>query len=114
MSTRAVEMVRRYLPDNISALRGEVAVYRAASFSSRTKKTYSAHLSTHLQFCESLDLAPVRASKDQVYLRAAYLARSMKPTSVRQYLNIIRIHTSNVVLLTRVQTMGHFSLFAKE
>ena len=77
-----------YLPP---FLRSEVAAYRAAAFSDNTKKAYNVHLSEYMRFCASMNLKPVPASRDQVCWYAAYLACRLKPSSIKQYLNIVRL-----------------------
>ena len=71
-------------------------MYRAAAFSDNTKKAYSTHLSTYLRYCDQMNCTPVPAPQDQICLYAAYLARSLKSNSVRQYLNIVLLlHLEN-------------------
>lgn len=65
--------------------------YRSETFTSNTKKTYQSHLNSYLQFCGHLQILPVPVTEHTVTLYAAYLARRLAPSSVRQYLNIIRI-----------------------
>jgi hypothetical protein len=73
-------------------LKTEVQKYRAATFADNTKKTYQSHLRSYLTFCEEMEIVPVPASEQVVAQYAAYLARrGLAPSSVRQYLNIIRI-----------------------
>lgn len=72
-------------------LKREVAGYRALNFADSTKKTYQTHLNSYLQFCDSMNILPVPASEQTVAQYAAFLARRIKPASVKQYLNIIRI-----------------------
>ena len=72
-------------------LNQEVAEYRAAAFSDNTKKTYASQIKSYLTFCEKLGVAPTPASNLLITQYAAYLARRMKPSSVRQYLNVIRL-----------------------
>ena len=68
----------------------EVSQYRVANFSVSTRKTYQTHLRLYLAFCEVMDIGPVPASEQTIAQYAAYLARRLKPSSVKQYLNIIR------------------------
>lgn len=72
-------------------LDSEVAMYRGQAFSDNTKKTYQTHLRSYFSFCAKLRIAPVPISEVIVAKYAAYLARKLKPSSVKQYLNIIRI-----------------------
>ena len=74
----------------------EVTGYRAATYAQSTKKSYSTHRKRYFAFCSQLGVAPVPASCSTIARYAAYLARCMKPASVRQYLNIIRVlHLEN-------------------
>ena len=61
------------------------------TFAESTKKTYQTHLNSYLKFCDTMDIVPVPASEQTIAQYAAYLARRLKPDSVKQYLNIIRI-----------------------
>ena len=56
-----------------------------------TKKTYSSHLKAYMIFCNKLKVKPVPASQETIAQYAAYLARTHRPASVKQYLNIIRL-----------------------
>lgn len=69
----------------------EVASYRGQAFAASTKKTYQSHLKSYLVFCEELNIAPVPVSDFTVARYAAYLARRLKPSSVKQYLNNVRL-----------------------
>lgn len=68
-----------------------MAIFRGQTFATNTKRTYSTHLRIYLDFCEKLCIAPVPADEETVTLYAAYLARTRKPSTVRQYLNIVRL-----------------------
>ena len=72
-------------------LKQEVASYRSLAFAESTKKTYKSHLNSYLDFCDKMDILPVPASEETIASYAAFLARRLKPTSVRQYLNIVRV-----------------------
>ena len=74
-----------------TALKGEVAMYRAATYAESTKKTYRSQLNSYLKFCESVNVVPVPASGDIVAQYAAFLARRLAPSSVKQYLNVVRL-----------------------
>lgn len=69
----------------------EVARYRAQVFSFNTRRTYSCHLAAYLKFCEQADLQPVPISERDLACYAAYLANRLSYSSIRQYLNIVRI-----------------------
>ena len=65
--------------------------YRCQAFAQGTKKTYQSHLRSYLAFCNEMNILPVPATDQVVAQYAAYLARRLKSSSIRQYLNIIRI-----------------------
>ena len=62
-------------------LRREIFVYHSQTFSENTKKS--------LRFCLTLGISSIPASTDNIALHAAFSARSLKPSSVRQYLYVI-------------------------
>ena len=69
----------------------EVHSYRAELFAESTKATYKSHRNTYLRFCAYMGYPPVPVQPDHLLQYAAFLARSLKATSVRSYLNIIGI-----------------------
>ena len=72
-------------------LKREVAEYRAATYAESTKKSYATHLKRYFEFCAIIGRPPVPATQETIAQYAAYLARDIKATSIRQYLNIIRL-----------------------
>lgn len=68
-----------------------MAVYRAATFADNTIKTYNVHRRAYLEFCAKMGIPPVPVSAPVVAQYAAFLARRLKPSSVKQYLNIVRL-----------------------
>lgn len=91
------------LKDNSSSLAGppeptlatqlnhEVQKYRAQVFAESTKATYKTHRDTYLRFCLYMGYPPIPVQTVHLLQYAAFLARSLKPASVRSYLNIIGI-----------------------
>ncbi len=69
----------------------ELKHYKRHAFAETTKVTYKVHLRAFLRFCIFFNLTPVPCEKLTVLLYVVYLSRSLKPESIRQYLNIIRI-----------------------
>lgn len=69
----------------------EVAMFRGQTFALNTKKTYATHLKTYMTFCNQLKIPPVPVDEATVARYAAFLARTRKPATVRQYLNIVRL-----------------------
>ena len=72
-------------------LKEEVACFRAATYSENTKKTYQSQLNSYYKFCSETGVAPVPASESVLSMYAAYLARRLKPQSIKQYLNVVRL-----------------------
>ena len=67
----------------------EIAFFRNQTFAPSTKRTYSTHRDTYLRFCHSMSIPSVPASTHGICLYAAYLARTLKFSSIKQYLGII-------------------------
>jgi hypothetical protein len=65
--------------------------FRGLTFAENTVKTYRTHLTAYLDFCKQLGIPPVPVSEREVALFATFLARRLKPSSVKQYINIVRI-----------------------
>ena len=61
----------------------EVAVYRAANYAESTKRAYSTHKKMYYEFCGKVGAQPIPASTNTIVQYAAFLARRMKPASVR-------------------------------
>ena len=68
-----------------------MAQYRAATFAISTQRSYKCHLRSYIQVCEMMNMPPVPASQEFIAQYSAFLAHQLKPASVKQYLNIIRI-----------------------
>ena len=67
----------------------EVVFYRYQTFATNTKRTYRTHRNSYLRFCSYMNLPSVPASSQTICLYAAFLARSLKFSSIKQYLGII-------------------------
>ena len=72
-------------------LQQEVCTYRQAAFAPSTTRSYNVHRQTYLRFCNQMGYSPVPASSETICQFAAFLARSKSFSSVKQYLNIIRM-----------------------
>ena len=77
----------RYTLDSILAkdLQYEVFYYRSHTFSEYTKHTYKSYIDSYTRFCLLMNIPAVPASTHNIGMYAGFLARSMKPSSVRQY-----------------------------
>ena len=79
-------------PSNLqSSLDQEVLTYRASAFAPTTFRTYSAHQSAYLQFCRDMGIRPVPISQLDLGRYIAFLSRRLTFSSVRQYLNAVRL-----------------------
>ena len=68
----------------------DVSFWRSHALAPATKSAYSTQLRTFLRFCKDYALSPLPASPATICRFAAFLGRSRAPSSVRQYLNVIR------------------------
>ena len=69
----------------------EMASYRRSMFAESTKKTYRSQLRVYLRFCLYFNYLPVPASTKTLVRYAVFLARNHATSSVRQYMNVIRL-----------------------
>ena len=60
-------------------------------FAETTKRTYRTQMSSYLAFCHYMGYRAVPAAPDTIYRYAAMLARTFKFSSIKQYLNVVRI-----------------------
>ena len=72
-------------------LNHEIQQYRSQLFAESTKATYRTHRNTYLRFCNYMGYTPVPLHPAHLLHYAAFLARSLKPSSISGYLNIIGI-----------------------
>ena len=72
-------------------LHNEIFQYRSNTFSETTKTTYRTHRNSYLRFCQHMGYPPVPAQPAHICQYAAFLARTLKATSIPNYLNIISI-----------------------
>ena len=71
--------------------RKKCTFYRSQLFAESTKATYKTHRNVYLRFCHYMGYTPVPVHPPYLLQYAAVLARSLKPSSIRTYLNIIGI-----------------------
>lgn len=74
-----------------ASLQSDVDSFRRQTFAPATHRAYQSHRRAYLAFCTAIGCPPVPATSDTLCFYAAFLARSLKFSSVRQYLNIVRI-----------------------
>jgi hypothetical protein len=75
----------------LTTLAREVAKYKGVSYAKSTQAAYKTHLKTYLRFCVFYGCVTVPASQETLCCYVAFLARSLSPSSIANYLNIIWI-----------------------
>ena len=66
-------------------------MFRLRTFAESTKQSYRTHRDTYLRFCIFIDISPIPASSHTICQYAAFLAGSLKFSSINNYLNIIAL-----------------------
>ena len=66
-------------------------LFGTREYSPNTTRAYSTHRRSYLAFCSVLGIPPVPADPVGLCLYVAVLARTLKYTSIKQYMNIVRI-----------------------
>ena len=68
-----------------------MAHYRTHTFATSTARTYKTHLKAYTAFCNLLHIPPLPISQLNLARYNAYLSSRLCYTSVKQYLNIVRL-----------------------
>lgn len=77
-------------------LDAELTKYRQSVFAENTKRAYKSQTRVYLRFCGYFGYIAVPATRDTLVRYCVFLARNHAPSSVRQYLNVVRIlHLEN-------------------
>ena len=76
---------------NLRELDDLVAYYKGNSFALNTKRAYQVHRKTYIAFCNGAGVNPVPANTLLLCRYAAFLAKRLKFSSIKQYFNIIRL-----------------------
>ena len=69
----------------------EARSFSGRTYAESTKTSYRTHLKTYLRYCIRFNFNPVPATQNCLLGFIAFLARSLKPSSLPSYLNIVRI-----------------------
>ncbi|XP_077980098.1 integrase/recombinase xerD homolog [Glandiceps talaboti] len=75
----------------LQCLDAEVTTYNRLAYAETTKRTYSSQRTAFLRFCLYFGIQPVPCSQLNVCRYAVFLSRTLKPTSIPGYLNIVRL-----------------------
>ena len=90
------ELTLQQNPHLSSSLDDEVNFYQTNVFAASTSRTYSVHQLAYLDFCSKVGIVPVPISQVDLVRYIAFLSRRLSFSSVRQYLNIVRLmHLEN-------------------
>ena len=73
------------------ALKAEAERFRSLAYAPSTCRTFRSQRQAYLDFCAVMGYTPVPASTQTLTRYAALLARTHKYTSIKQYLNIVRV-----------------------
>lgn len=65
--------------------------YKRHVFAESTKRTYKTHMESYLAFCSAMHYFSVSATSDCLCQYAVILVKSMQYSTVKQYLNIVRL-----------------------
>ena len=80
------------LATNLAAeLRSEIFMYRSHLLADSTKRSYTTHKNMYFRFCFIMGYCPVPATTEIICHYTAFLARSLKVSSIKNYLNIISL-----------------------
>ena len=69
----------------------ESTAFIGKTFAKSTQESYKTHLRQYIRFCIRFNLTPVPADQNTILSYIAFLARTLKPSSISNYINIIRI-----------------------
>ena len=74
-----------------SSLDAEVKQFKHRTFADSTKRTYASQRDSYLAFCNVMGYCAIPASPATLCRYAAMLARTLQISSVKHYLNVIRL-----------------------
>lgn len=72
-------------------LDAEVVHWRQRALAKSTKENYQCHARIFLQFCREVGCTPLPVSTNDLCRYAAYLGRTRSFTTIRDYLNVVRV-----------------------
>ena len=75
----------------LGTLLNEARAFTGKTLAESTKATYRSQLRTYLRFCIRFRLCPLPANQSTLIAYVAFLARTLKTSSIGNYLNIIRL-----------------------
>jgi hypothetical protein len=77
--------------DDVAGLLAQASAYKGAAFAVSTVKTYKSQTTAFLKFCLHYGLQSLPASQDTLCAYLSFLSRSLSPSSIKGYLNAVRL-----------------------
>ncbi|XP_050388701.2 uncharacterized protein LOC126807879 [Patella vulgata] len=75
----------------VSELDREIGVWESNALAASTKRSYRSQLKCYFDFCSLINCVPIPASSTTLLRYVAFLARSKTFSSIKQYLNVLRL-----------------------
>jgi hypothetical protein len=79
------------LDKGFGELAREAELFKRQAFAESTKRSYRSQISAFLHFCLYFNRSSVPVSQEKLKCYVAFLARSLNPSSIGGYLNVVRI-----------------------
>ena len=95
----------------MASLDSEVAILRALTFAESTRRTYSSQLGLFLECCSYLNISPMPISPTDLGRYIAFLSHKLSFSSIRQYLNVVRLLYMESGHQIHWQTTGFYPRF---
>ena len=77
--------------DDVAGLLIQASTYKGAAFAVSTVKTYKSQTTAYLKFCVHYGLQSLPASQDTLCAYLSFLSRSLSPSSIKGYMNAVRL-----------------------
>ena len=75
----------------LNDLKEQARKYKQSAYATSSQKTYRCQLKCYLQFCIDYKLCPLPCAQETIICYTAFLASKMLPSSIANYLNVVRI-----------------------
>jgi hypothetical protein len=77
--------------DDVAGLLSQASAFKGAAFALSTVKTYKSQTTAYLKFCIRYGLQSIPASQDTLCAYLSFLSRSLSPSSIKGYMNAVRL-----------------------
>jgi hypothetical protein len=75
----------------VAGLLNQASAFKGAAFAKSTVKTYKSQTTAFLKFCLHYNIVSLPASQDTLCAYLAFLSRSLSPSSIKGYMNAVRL-----------------------